>query len=310
MRLPDFLIIGSSKAGTTTIYHYLCKHPQVYMSDPKEPEYFASEKDENYAKGIDWYASHFSKAEPHQVCGEASGRYTHWPKFSAASERIAAALPQVKLIYIMRNPVDRAYSHYAQDIKYAQNLLGKFEVTETFEENIKQDSYYLDCSNYMQQIEQYLRFFPKESFLFLLMEDLIQQPADILHKMCNFLGIDSGVDLVGEKEIKANEGRHHNEWFLRSRITDPLKKIPGVAQVAALLPQEARDQAYHLLTNLPYKQSMEEKYIPQPMLPETRQMLLEKFREPNQKLAEFLNRDLSHWDTQLKSAITSGTARS
>jgi len=191
MRLPNFIIIGASKAGTTTLYKYLCLHPQVYMCTPKEPEFFASENDKNYTKGIDWYASLFSKAELHQVCGEASGRYTHYPHFPEASERIAQILPRVKLIYIMRHPVERAYSHYAQHIKYNQNIKHQFEVKETFEENIARDSYVLDASNYMQQIEQYLKFYSKEQFLFLLMEDLIEQPADTLRQICSFIGVNN-----------------------------------------------------------------------------------------------------------------------
>ena len=297
MRLPDFLIIGASKAGTTTLYKYLCLHPQVYMCTPKEPEFFASKNDKNYDKGIDWYRSLFSKAEPHQVCGEASGRYTHWPHFPETSARIAQVIPSVKLIYIMRHPVDRAYSHYAQHIKYNQNIKQQLEVKETFEENIERDSYVLDASNYMQQIEQYLQFYSKDQFLFLLMEDLIQQPADMLRQIYQFIGVSDEIDLIQDKPIAANQAAHHKEWFFRSRITTPLKKIPGLARAAALLPQGVRDAAYQVLRQLPYRQQeVEQKYLPQPMLPETRQILLERFHEPNQKLAEFLNRDLSHWN--------------
>jgi hypothetical protein len=295
MRLPDFLIIGAAKAGTTTLYEYLCRYPNIYMSTPKEIEFFASRNDENYAKGIDWYASFFSEAKTDQICGEASARYTTWPGFPYSAERIGKLLPKVKLIYIMREPVARSYSHYMQNIKYDQNILHKLEVPETFEENIKH-SYYLDASNYMLQIEQYLQFFSKESFLFLLMDDLIKNPAETLSQICQFLGVDSGIDLVQENLVTANVSQKHNYWFLRSRMTEPLKKIPGLASLASLFPQKVRDSAYELLKKFPYKESMEKKYIPQPMLPETRQMLLEKFREPNQKLAEFLNRDLSHWN--------------
>ncbi len=301
MRLPDFLIIGSAKCGTTTLYKYLCLHPQIYMSTPKEPEFFASISDENYAKGIEWYASLFSNARPDQVCGEASGRYTNWPQFPETARRISQILPQVKMIYIMRHPVDRAYSLYGQIIKRYQVTHTHLNVEKTFEESIQAGNYelpgsfLLDGSNYMLQIEQYLQFFAKESFLFLLMEDLIQKPVATLKQICQFIGVDDEIDLLQSGLIAANQAQTHNEWFLRSRITAPIKAIPGIAQVAKLLPQEARDFAYQVLQQLPYKQQIEKDYCPQPMLPETRQMLLEKFREPNQKLAEFLGRDLCQW---------------
>ncbi|NER32103.1 MAG: sulfotransferase domain-containing protein, partial [Symploca sp. SIO1C4] len=78
MRLPDFLIIGAAKSGTTTLYKYLCRHPQICMSNPKEPDFFAI--DHIYDQGIDWYSSLFSEARLKQVCGEASTTYTRLPK--------------------------------------------------------------------------------------------------------------------------------------------------------------------------------------------------------------------------------------
>lgn len=294
MRLPDFIIIGAAKSGTTTLYQYLCRHPQVYMSTPKEPEFFA--RDERYDRGMEWYASLFSKAQSHQVCGEASTIYTRWPQFPEAAPRISKALPTVKLIYIMRHPVERAYSHYVQRIKNAQNARRQLEVQGSFEQRIKKESFFLDSSDYMKQIEQYIQLFPKELFLFILMDDLIKNPADTIGKVCHFIGVDAGIDIVENQPIAANQATYHKEWFLRSRITAPLKKIPGLAGAAALLPQGVRDGAYQVLRQLPYRQQVEQKYLPQPMLPETRQMLLARFREPNQRLAEFLERDLSHWD--------------
>ena len=317
MRLPNFLIIGAAKSGTTTLYQYLCRHPQVYMSTPKEPEFFA--RDDRYAKGIEWYASLFSKAEPYQVCGEASTIYTLWPHFPEAAARIAQWLPNVKLIYVMRHPVDRAYSYYVQLIKNAQNTRRQLNIVKTFEESINPDvvqvipppvpdptivdshlpkcpALYLDGSNYIKQIEQYLQFFPRKAFLFLLMEDLIQDPAESTRKVFNFLGIDDEIDVIRDNPIRANQTKTHTEWFLRSRITAPLKKIPGVSHTSKLLPQRTRDHVYQLLKRLPYyKEQVENQYLPQPMRPETRRMLLERFQKPNQRLAEFLNRDLSSW---------------
>lgn len=294
MRLPDFIIIGAAKAGTTTLYEYLLRHPQVYMSTPKEPEFFA--RDENYAKGIEWYADLFKEADAQKICGEASTIYTRYPVFPKSPERIAQVMADVKLIYIMRHPVDRAYSHYVQRIKTGQNTKTKLEVTQTFEQAIDaQKDLFIDSSNYIKQIEHYLQCFSRDCFLFLLMEDLLENPAETLSKVCNFIGVDPTVDMIGNELIAANMASTHKQWFLRSRMTAPLKKIPGMARIAALLPPESRDFAYEVLSKLPYRQSVEKKYLPQPMLPETRTRLLEYFRESNQRLSELLNRDLSHW---------------
>ncbi len=144
-------------------------------------------------------------------------------------------------------------------------------------------------------IENYLQFFPKESFLFLLMDDLIQKPLDTLRRVCNFISVDAETNLIQSDLIVANQARTHAELFIRSRTTAPLKEIPLVAKVADWLPQKSRDLAYRILKKLPYTKQIEKKYLPQPMLLETRQMLLKRFYEPNQRLAKFINRDLSHW---------------
>ncbi|MEQ9481138.1 sulfotransferase domain-containing protein [Coleofasciculus sp. F4-SAH-05] len=315
MRLPDFLIIGAAKSGTTTLYKYLCQHPQIYMSVPKEPNFFGD--DGCYAKGLDWYTSLFINAKSHQFCGEASTFYTlnftsTTPLFSyklqpvtvsKCAGRIAKIIPNVKLIYIMRNPIDRAYSHWSHHMRIAQYLdlkenTSKRYVTkimvERFEDNMRHQLFYLENSNYMERIEQYLCYFPRESFLFLFMDDLIHATADTLRKVCNFLEIDE-IDLTKGESIWANDKRYHFDNIIRSRITTPLKSIPGVSRVASLLPQGLHDCVYQGLRQLPTGKQIEQKYLPPPMLPETRKILIERFREPNQKLAEFLNCDLSHW---------------
>jgi hypothetical protein len=302
MRLPDFLIIGAAKAGTTTLYKYLCRHPQIYQPvkqdtvyvpqkpySYKEPNFFGC--DDNYAKGIEYYALLFNRVQDHQLCGEASTDYTKYPQFPNSAARIAHHLPDVKLIYIMRHPVERAYSYYIH--------LGRgSKYKETFEEHIHRTSISLDGSNYMLQIEQYLKFFPREAFLFLLMDDLIKKPEQILFQVCEFLGIDDTVDLIERDPIggiAANQRRELLEGIRRSKVTSPLRAIPGMTTMASLFPQAWRDHVYRFLKETPYGKTVSQQYIPQPMRPETRQLLLARFREPNQRLAEFLNRDLSHW---------------
>ncbi|MEQ9552871.1 MAG: sulfotransferase domain-containing protein [Coleofasciculus sp. G3-WIS-01] len=302
MRLPDFLIIGAAKAGTTTLYKYLCRHSQFYQPAPentayvpqkpysyKEPNFFGC--DENYAKGINYYASLFTEAQVHQVCGEASTDYTKYPQFPESAARIAHHCPDVKLIYIMRHPVDRAYSYYV----HLNRTNRKLNFQETFEEHLQKTTVSLDGSDYMLQIEQYLKFFSKEAFLFLLMDDLVQQPQDTLKKTFNFIGIDDGIDVISGNEIAENKASQYLENIYRSKLSVPLRKIPGANSMRMLLPQSWRDQIYYLLRKTAYGEQVKKQAYPQPMLPETRKMLLERFQEPNQRLSEFLNRDLSHW---------------
>ena len=109
-RLPDFMLIGAMKSGTTTLHAYLSRHPGLFLCTPKEPGFFS--RDERYARGLDWYRELFTDAQPEQLCGEASTCYSRWPHFENAAPRIAADVPGAKLLYITRDPVERAYSHY------------------------------------------------------------------------------------------------------------------------------------------------------------------------------------------------------
>lgn len=286
LRLPNFLIVGAAKSGTTTLFQYLRRHPQICLSKIKEPNFFGM--DENYAKGLDWYSSLFSDAQPHQVCGEASTDYAKFPKFPATAKRLAHTLPQVKLIYLMRNPVDRSYAYY-------RHVGRKFKVRETFEEHISHTKICIESSNYMMQIENYLQFFPQDSFLFLLMEDLIDRPEETLPKICRFLGVDD-IDIVNGNPVRANESSQFFKDTLRGRITAPLKSIPLLAKIAKSVPQSWRDTVYSALKRSSYAKSVAKEYTPPPMLPETRQMLLEYFREPNRRLSQLIDRDLSHWE--------------
>lgn len=286
MRLPNFLLIGSAKSGTTSLHQYLMRHPQVYMSHIKEPQFFAV--DEIYAKGLDWYSSLFSEAKPDQICGESSTDYTKFPEHPEPATRIAQILPEVKMIYIMRHPIDRAYAHYMHDGRH----LG---YKETFEERISKSNIYIDPSYYMMQIEQYLQFFPKESFLFLLMNDFIKDPTQTVSQIFQFIGVNDEVDSSENEPLVANSGKQILNYKIRKKIVDPLRTIPGVPKVSAMIPKQGRDWIYNLLQKFSYGKEIKEYYTPKPMLPETRQMLLDKFKEPNKKLAEFLNRDLSCW---------------
>lgn len=290
---PTFIIIGAAKSGTTSLYRYLCRHPQIYMSTPKEPDFFSV--DANYRQGIDSYYSLFQAAQPHQICGEASTTYSRLHQHPQTVARIHAALPQVKLIYIMRHPVDRAYSFYIHRFKGAL-YRPEQAVANTFEETIQQQSEFIESSYYLEQIEGYLELFPRESCLFLLMKDLIEQPAATLKQILTFIGADPQVDLVQQEQIVANKAGDYPEWYVRQQLLSSLKSLPGVDAIANLLPKEVKDSLYQLIKRRQYGNWQQNQFLPPPMLPATRADLLEHFSDRNRQLATFLGRDLSHWD--------------
>lgn len=183
-KLPDFIIIGAAKAGTTSLYRYLTRHPNIFMSEPKEPTYFA--RDERFKRGETWYLSLFQDARSDQLCGEASTNYTNWPLYPDTVTRMAKLAPAVKLIYLMRHPVDRAYSHYIQLIQNIRTDNPDYKFDRTFEEHIATDDSVIQSSNYMLQINQYLTHYSRDQMLFLTFEEFIKDPQSSLIQVANF----------------------------------------------------------------------------------------------------------------------------
>lgn len=281
--LPDFFVIGAAKSGTSSLYRYLIKHPRIFMPSLKEPEFFSRE--EVFAKGEDWYRGLFREARPDQICGEASTTYSRWPHTLDSAKLISKFVPHAKFIYLMRHPVDRAYSHYGHDMRKA--------VTMTFEEALERDSIYVDCSMYIRQIERYLRFFPRDRFLFVFQSQLAAQPHLLLADIQKFLGINE-IDLVQGGAIRINVAGP--DYYIRLKTTMRLRSIPPFGLLARVMPKKLRDFLYAVLIKhslIGRKLKKESQILP--LHPETRSGLFDVFAEPNRELEEFLGVDLSEW---------------
>ncbi len=291
VRLPDFYVIGAAKSGTSTLATHLTNHPGVFMSPIKEPEFFAV--DEVFSKGFDWYGRLFNGATADQLCGEASTAYTRSPQFPDAAKRIFDATPNAKLIYLLRHPVDRAYSHYVHRI--TKELFPHQPIRRTFEEHIVHDPMCLDGSRYMDQIRKYLEYFPKESLLCLFTEELRTDPQTTVRLALEFLGL-KAVELQ-DASLQRNETARQRRNRIRAHVTGRWRDVPGLNRIVSAMPKSWRDQVYRLLKWSPYGRWMTRRHTPQPMRPETRTKLLAELAQPNAELAEFLDRDLPDWTT-------------
>ena len=195
-RFPNFFILGAAKAGTTTLYEYLCTHPRIFLSPVKEPQFFSH--DEVYERGIAYYLrTFFAGAEKSAVRGEATPHYLYFEK---AAQRIAASaggLP-VRFIVMLRDPVERAYSLY-------WNMVAEGIETLPFEAALEQEGersrdpelqrsgsvsiQYVDSGMYAKQLRRYLRYFGREQFLVVFLQDLHANPRQVLDQICDFLAI-------------------------------------------------------------------------------------------------------------------------
>jgi len=199
-RLPDFFIIGAQKSGTASLSALLSSRPDVFMCRPREPMFFCRDDVVTHPhtflangdlwRSFDWqgcreslldaYAELFSEAGPAQCAGEGSATYL---PSRAVPERIASVLPRAKLIALLRNPIDRAYSAYFHHLK-------NFRVVHTFEEQLKFEPWdILETGNYYQHLERYLRFFPRQQLLVLPFEEFASNAQGVLDRVCTFLGL-------------------------------------------------------------------------------------------------------------------------
>jgi hypothetical protein len=210
-RLPDFLIIGAQRAGTTSIYHYLVAHPTVAPAIPsKGVHYFDTE----FHRTLGWYKGHFAtvfasaytrgRRGTTLLRGEASPYYLFHP---AVPGRIADVLPNVKLIVLLRNPVDRAYSHHAQEVargfeelpfedaleREAERLHGeaeKLRADSRYTSFAHQHYSYLARGLYREQLERWHRLFPRDNMYIGAYERFVIEPDSVLAEIHDFLGIE------------------------------------------------------------------------------------------------------------------------
>ena len=175
------LIIGAMKSGTSNLFFMLRQHPQIACCANKEPNFFSD--DEQFAKGHTFYASLWEwDPSVHTIALEASTAYTKFPHQSGVAQRIAAAGDTVKLIYIMRHPVERIESHIRQGLYQG--------FSRSLDEGLAQEE--VDFSRYALQIDQYLGCFPRESLLLLTLEEYKLNGQEVLNRVCRHLEIDEG----------------------------------------------------------------------------------------------------------------------
>jgi hypothetical protein len=174
------IVIGAGKCGTTSLHRYLDLHPEISMTDPKELNFFVT--DLNWSRGIRWYEQHFSEATT--VRGESSVAYTEYPERPEVPERIANLVPDVKLVYLVRDPIERMVSCYAYNT-WMGFRLGPFA-----EAARKERSGLVTYGRYWLQLQRYLDHFPPER-IHILDHDVLRNDREAaLRRVYRFLGVD------------------------------------------------------------------------------------------------------------------------
>ncbi len=288
--LPNFLGVGAQKSGTTTLYDILKNHPDIYLPRHKEAHFFDS--DRKYKKGLSFYEKrYFSEWNGESAVGEITPIYMY---LEYVPKRIYESLgPDVKLIFILRNPVDRAYSHYW--MTYRRGL-----ENESFEKAIeleakrlkdggrsKYDYSYVSRGMYAKQIKNFLRYFSMDNFLILIFEDFVKDIPGFYQKICRFLGVNPELN-IPESSVRSNPARISKLRFLQRLIRN--RKITKIIFPHKKLRRFIRRK---------FEEWNLEPFKPPRMPDETRKKLLEIFLPDIVELEKIIGRDLSIWKNQV-----------
>lgn len=187
MILPNFLIVGAQKCGTTSLHDILSKHPETGMSNTKEINYFTF--DNKYSKGLSYYSSYFNNIDSKKIAiGEASPGYICTP---GVPERIHQDLGKIKIVIILRDPVRRAFSQYWDNRRHLNEHLTEKQIVSTYldTEYTPERRGYFSRGVYAHQVEKYFNLFGRNHVQVIILEQLIKNQNELLQKLYSFLGL-------------------------------------------------------------------------------------------------------------------------
>jgi hypothetical protein len=294
---PNLFIIGAMKSGTTTLHEYLDTHPQIAMSQEKEPGYFVEEL--GLHKGEEWYLSRWHEDGGDSLYrGESSTHYTKLPIFKGVPERLFHYNPQARLIYIMRNPFDRVVSHYwhaLRDAYHGGELRSLLRA-------VQEDPSYLAFSDYATQLEPYFDRFGRGAVLTLTFEALLEEPQREVDRIYRWLGLASHP--IGDKSGKAHNQKPKDITAVagagilnRIQYSTAWDRISP--HVPAWIKNLAKKQAYRPVAGQEVERD----------IPRLREAVAELQRRQIDSLTRLLGRDFPEWRAADRSrAITQTVA--
>jgi hypothetical protein len=271
--LPNLIVVGAQKCGTSVLHYYLGLHPEVSMSKPKELNFFIEER--NWPRGLDWYKAQFDADA--RVRGEASPNYTAFPQHQGVPERMASVVPDAKLIYMVRDPLERIAAHWVHN--YAKRR-EKGTLAETL---VHPNTSYVTRSKYAMQLERFLEHYPKEQVLVFQQSELRHKRMETLRTVFDFIGVDPEFN-----HPRFEQERHQTSGKTRAtRLAVRLEKM-GRSRRGRLIPAN-----FWLVLDdrLPLRRAIKRPDVKAALPQET----LEELRADGERLRELTGRDFSNW---------------
>jgi hypothetical protein len=271
--LPNLIVIGAQKCGTSALHYYLGLHPEISMSRTKELNFFIRQR--NWDRGVDWYRQQF---DPHAVVrGETSPNYSAYPQFGGVPRRMHSLVPDAKLIYIVRDPLERIAAHWVHN--YAKGRIDH----PLGERELRNRRGYIARTRYYWQLMKFLRRYPLEQILILDQADLRHGREDALRQVFEFAEVDPGFTHPRFRREQHKTERKVRATRLGKRLSDHRARARH-----PLLP----DQAWALVSE---RWPLGRRIDP----PDVREVLpdkvLRKLREDAERLRELTGREFRHW---------------
>jgi hypothetical protein len=274
--LPEIIIIGAPKCGTTSLHYYLDLHPAIAMTREKELHFFS--KPHVWERGLEWYRSQFDAAA--ELRGEASISYSVWPRWTGVPERMASVIPHARLLYIVRDPIQRIISswmHRYADGTESRPIASALEVLE--------NNAIVDRSRYYTQIEQYLGFFPRSQIHVICSERLLSDRRAVLAEIFRFVGADPTFDTPGFDRVE-HESRRKRRKGVIGRILTRLAESPPPRIVAPAIRRRIGYVVYRPFTRA----------IEPPTLDERTQERVREYLAPDiARMREFTGQAFAEW---------------
>jgi hypothetical protein len=270
------IILGAPKAGTTSLFNYLAQHPEIAPCQKKEPNFFSKHYDKDY----NWYISLWKKdAAKNKVLLEATVNYTNCTLSSESSKNMLDFYEHhdvsIKFIYVMRDPIERLESHYTYN--YAHLISWPLKTA-------LKKGYIIRTSRYAEQLDLYFEKFNSENFLLLDFDDLTNDTAVILEKICKFLEIDARFSFSGLNKV-------HNK-SVGVRVTRPIenlyRKHPYLESFAKMFPKSFK----RFIQNLLLREKIMKKFI---LTPEQRQKVADALKDDMTRLHDKYGVDVKKW---------------
>ena len=282
MPFPDFILGGAPKSGTTALFNYLSQHPHVFVSDPKEPHFFAKHDPSHIVRGMNYsrdeYEALFRNADAEQKAGEASTGYLHHARHAAP--KIKEMIPGARLLFLLRNPVDRAYSEY-----WFRLHTGDLPSSKPFSWYVDHPKHWVfhGSTSYLSGLRCFFNHFDRSQILVLLTDDLKRNRRDVFEQACRHIGVPDDIEI-------GLSFRHNVTRYPR---------FPQALQIAGHIAPGLSRWA----SNVPVLRPVRSRLLFSPQAPKPpmreadRKRLAERFADPIQELSRLIERDLSIWLT-------------